>query len=381
MFRAKGSPSRGARAAIAVLAAFTTIVLIPPVLSASAGALDDVNLVENPGFEVDTSGWNKAGVADVTLARVAGGHSGSWEAELTNTGATPQRCALNDSPDWVKPAFAATYTATMWVRADAAGQTFTLRIREFAGGPRVGFETVTTPLTTEWQEVSVAYVPVSPGTSHLDLQGYVKGAAPGHCFDADDVSITKTHSPPGMPDECSTPTITGSGVVLGTPGDDVIVTEPGDVTVRGLGGNDVICTGNGDDVIVTLGGDDLVYSSGGMNVVTTRAGNDQVFTRGGPDTIRTGGGQDVIRAGKGKNVINAGGGRDEVVTGKGPDRIRAGGGNDVVRAGHGRNRVWGGGGRDLLVTGKGRDRLNGGPGVDTCRSGRGQDVVLNCERR
>ena len=44
-------------------------------------------------------------------------------------------------------------------------------------------------LTTSWQKVTLAYAPVAPGASTLDLNAMVVGAAPGTCFLADDVTI------------------------------------------------------------------------------------------------------------------------------------------------------------------------------------------------
>src|SRR2546423_6676362 len=46
------------------------------------------NLVGNPGFEVNTSGWD-APEAGITLARVSGGQSGGFSAKLANTNAGP----------------------------------------------------------------------------------------------------------------------------------------------------------------------------------------------------------------------------------------------------------------------------------------------------
>src|SRR5207247_11471506 len=57
------------------------------------------NLVGNPGFEVDTSGW-KADATANTVNRVAGGNSGSWAAEISNTVAGGS-CGLDDKPSWV----------------------------------------------------------------------------------------------------------------------------------------------------------------------------------------------------------------------------------------------------------------------------------------
>jgi len=146
-------------------------------------------LVGNPGFETDTSGWRGSGVA--TLTRVAGGHAGSWAARLANGTASTGNCMLNDSPNWVGTTVAGTYTASLWVRADTEGATLRLRLREYDSGALVGTPAISqVTLTTNWQQVTVGIVPQVPGTSSLDLTAYVSGAPPGTCFDADDASIT-----------------------------------------------------------------------------------------------------------------------------------------------------------------------------------------------
>src|SRR5205085_6580058 len=76
-----------------------------------------VDLVGNPGFETNTSGWNASGTG-VTVQRVPGGHTGGYSAKLTNGNATNDTCTLNDSPNWVATTFAGTYTGGIWVRAD-----------------------------------------------------------------------------------------------------------------------------------------------------------------------------------------------------------------------------------------------------------------------
>src|SRR5439155_303879 len=71
--------------------------------SKTATATLNVDFVKNPGFETDLSGWNtSASGANVTLTRVAGGHSGSWAAVLTNPGTSATTFAtLQDAPNWV----------------------------------------------------------------------------------------------------------------------------------------------------------------------------------------------------------------------------------------------------------------------------------------
>jgi parallel beta-helix repeat protein len=154
-----------------------------------------VSYVKNPGFETDLSGWNISGSGSgVTLTRVSAGHSGSWAAQLTNTGTAATTCLINDSPDWVKPSAAGTYTGTVWVRADTAGKPLKLRIREYSisSGALLGTATSQVTLSTLWQQVNVSYAVTTPGSSSLDFNAYLASAdaPPGPCFYVDDVSVT-----------------------------------------------------------------------------------------------------------------------------------------------------------------------------------------------
>ncbi|TML92889.1 MAG: tandem-95 repeat protein, partial [Actinobacteria bacterium] len=146
------------------------------------------NLIGNAGFEVDTSGW-EAGNSFNTLSRVAGGHSGSWAAQLANTSAG-SNCTLDDKPSWVGTTQAGAYTATIWVRSDTPGLTFKLRVREYKSGVQQGSLSTSVTLTSSWQPVTVVYTPVAPGSSNLDFQAYTVSSPVGVCFQADDASIT-----------------------------------------------------------------------------------------------------------------------------------------------------------------------------------------------
>ena len=148
------------------------------------------NLAGNPGFETNTTGWNNNGRTGITLTRTAGGHTGSYAAVLANTTTSTQSdCTLNDSPNWVTTTKAGTYVASLWVRADTPGAMLRLRLREYAGSTFAGQVIGTVVLSTDWQQVTVSYVPTAPGGSTLDLTAYTLSASPGTCFWADDASI------------------------------------------------------------------------------------------------------------------------------------------------------------------------------------------------
>jgi hypothetical protein len=150
------------------------------------------NLATNFGFETNTTGWNTSGGdTGVTIARVAGGHSGGFAAQLTNANATAATTLLNDSPNWVTTTSSGAYVASMWVRADTAGATLTLRFREYAGSTLVGTGTSQVKLSTGWQQITLTYNPVNPGGTTLDLNAYISKAAAGTGFYADDVAVYK----------------------------------------------------------------------------------------------------------------------------------------------------------------------------------------------
>jgi hypothetical protein len=153
----------------------------------------DPNLVLNTGFESSLSGWNASGsAAGVVLTRETGGHTGAWAAKVANTATTLGTCTLNDAPNVIATTAAGTYTASLWVRAEAAGQTLRLRLREYNGSTLVGSQATPITLTTGWQHVAVSYTPAAPGSTTLDLNAYISGASPGTCFLADDAAIHKT---------------------------------------------------------------------------------------------------------------------------------------------------------------------------------------------
>ena len=60
------------------------------------------NLIGNSGFEVDTLGW-QPGATFNSLTRVAGGHSGGWAAQLSNTSAGRIARSTTSRAGWASP--------------------------------------------------------------------------------------------------------------------------------------------------------------------------------------------------------------------------------------------------------------------------------------
>jgi len=153
------------------------------------------NLVGNPGFETDTTGWGITGSGGgVALTRVTNPvHTGSGAALLRNNSTGTRKCVLNDSPNWVTTTQAGLYTGSIWVRADAPGALIKIKFSEFNGTTLLRSRTKTYTLTTSWQLVSVTHTTISPGST-IDLQVFLPRAQapPRICFYADDASIARS---------------------------------------------------------------------------------------------------------------------------------------------------------------------------------------------
>ena len=100
-------------------------------------------------------------------------------------------------------------------------------------------------------------------------------------------------------------TITGSGDIVGTPGDDVICGSPGPDRIAGLEGNDHISGFGGDDQISGGPGNDMIFGGLGNDSIT--GGRDVDFLSAGP-------GNDRIVASAGERV-DRGAGADQCVIG------------------------------------------------------------------
>lgn len=156
-----------------------------------SGSGGGANLVGNAGFETATTGWKASTGA---LTRVASPHTGSWAGAMTNTGSSSVTCQLNDSPNWVTSTTAGTYTATAWVKSDAAGNgsTVRLRFREYnSAGTNLGSKESTIVLSTSYQKVTLDYTPTAAGST-LDFNVLRSSTPAGAlCYNVDDVSIVK----------------------------------------------------------------------------------------------------------------------------------------------------------------------------------------------
>lgn len=95
-----------------------------------------------------------------------------------------------------------------------------------------------------------------------------------------------------------------TGVLRGTPGDDVMVATDGPDVVIGRGGNDTICTLDRPDHVITLAGNDWIDAGEGDNTVNAGRGDDTVRSGRGNDKLDCGPDRDTASPGAGVNHLS-----------------------------------------------------------------------------
>ena len=135
------------------------------------------DLVGNPGFEVDTSGW-KGDASANTLTRVSGGHSGGWAVEMSNSNAGG-KCGIDDEPNWVGT------SRGRHLQREHVGALRHPRSHRQATCPRIrrrcqaGIGNGSIVLTTAWQQVNQDYTTVAPGSSTVNVEAYTTNSPVG----------------------------------------------------------------------------------------------------------------------------------------------------------------------------------------------------------
>ncbi|MBI3607787.1 MAG: PKD domain-containing protein [Nitrospirae bacterium] len=159
--------------------------LLVTVAAVGSGA----NLVGNPSFESDTSGWRAYGGS--TIQRISGGFDGMYSLEATGPASTAT-FGVDDLPNWVgaTPAVGTRYRFTAWVRSAGSTGTAQLRVREYQGTVKVGTTawSPTVVLSPSWQMLTVDYVAAYAGST-LDLQITDTPVTMGEVFQTDNISI------------------------------------------------------------------------------------------------------------------------------------------------------------------------------------------------
>ncbi|MEK7510184.1 MAG: calcium-binding protein [Patescibacteria group bacterium] len=192
-------------------------------------------------------------------------------------------------------------------------------------------------------------------------------------------------------DPCAKPTITGSGMIVGTGGNDIILGSDGPDEIYGKGGDDIICARGGSDTVWAGDGNDTVFCEGGDDAdCQGEGGKDHIFGGPGHDFLYGGPDCDRVEGGDGNDNIDGGGGDDRPTDGVlggckdgglfgqgGEDTINGGlGGNDYIDGGPGNDPdLSGNTGRDVVLGGDGNDQLFGDHEADTLNGGSGNDII------
>jgi PKD repeat protein len=156
------------------------------------------NLVRNPSFETDTSGWTtwQASVSRVGLPDAPNGVSVARVARTSGTAFT-----IDDAPETVLSAASGTpYTARAFVKAastTSVGKRVRIFLRE--GTPTAYIRTISGPsvvLSNTFQEITGQITAQTAGNELEVLVGMESGAASGDAFYLDQVSFSNGTTPP-----------------------------------------------------------------------------------------------------------------------------------------------------------------------------------------
>src|SRR5919197_1870877 len=153
---------RSRPAAIFLIALFAVLIAGPGESSTTTG-----NLLSNPGFERQDSGWSVRGG---TLKMTQLARSGAFAAVLTRQGARGY-ITLDDSENQFVPFAGTRCAASAWVRA-RPGSEVRIRLREFAGNSVVASRGATIELPDAvWHRVST-WIELTGNRHELDLNVY-----------------------------------------------------------------------------------------------------------------------------------------------------------------------------------------------------------------
>jgi hypothetical protein len=213
---------RALRAGLAVLTCLTAVVASNVVLGSPASAGEEV---ANGTFEVSTSGWlatpKDDGTAPVALARVLGGHTGSYAARVSNTSSVTATTVLNDSPNSVPSTVAGlTYRATAWLRASQANTSLVLRLLQFDTNNALlsSKQSYYWATDTVWHKLTLDMVAVKTGAS-IDVNALAWDLGASKSFLVDDVSVAPLSTTTAPAPSVTTPSgvlpAQGTGALFG----------------------------------------------------------------------------------------------------------------------------------------------------------------------
>jgi TolB protein len=240
----------------------------------NADGTGKVNLTNNPAND----GWPRWS-ADGTRIIFHSNRSGNFEiwsmdpfggnlVNLTNSPATSDNTP-EVSPDGTQIAFTKAIAGNdiFVMNADGTNQ------RNLTNNP--AYDSIAT-----WSPDGTTIIWTSTRGPGGDFEVYSMNAADGS-------GVTRLTFAPGFDGRCDWQricTVSGSGEITGTPGDDVICGSPGADRISGLGGNDILLGFGGDDQLSGGDGNDTLFGGVGNDSLLGGAGND--FSSAGPGNDR-----------------------------------------------------------------------------------------------
>jgi len=167
----------------------TRVITVNPVSTGGCAT----NLVGNPSFETDLTGWKGVGA---TIAKVAGGSAGSSSCRVTSPASTSSYY-IEDSPRWLSSATAGTlYHFAASVRSDSARGSIKIRVMEYLNGSKVGqLDSPSLTLSAGWQRLQLDYTALQNG-SEIYFTVKNQPVVVSEAFDVDDMAICMPGGPP-----------------------------------------------------------------------------------------------------------------------------------------------------------------------------------------
>lgn len=174
----------------------------------------------------------------------------------------------------------------------------------------------------------------------------------------------------------------GNDVLIGNSADNALTAGAGDDFLMGRGGGDKLDGGAGFDTASyqdAAGGVKASLSSnkgtGGEAKGDTFKSIEALIGSSHNDTLEGGGRDDTLDGGDGDDKLSGGGGEDTISGGAGHDKIDGGSDNDTLYGDAGNDKIDGGSGNDTIDGGTGNDDIDGGNGNDVIAAGDGDDDV------
>jgi hypothetical protein len=181
------SPSRRLTSAATVLSVLAAAGIATAIGTSLAGGSQ--NLIANPGFETDLTGWSPLS-SPQHLDRVPGGHSGGYAAKLW--GSAAGTVVLKDRPNTVTSTKAGhVFHVAAWVKTTTPNVDAVLRVREVSGkGSLVDQHGDQVRLKDDsWTQVSFDYKAAKDG-DQLDFNVLARNLSVGHALLVDDVWLS-----------------------------------------------------------------------------------------------------------------------------------------------------------------------------------------------